>query len=165
MSEEVAANLAVQVVVTVAQFHHPRARELQRTITDAIEALRLRERADWTSLITAFEVFARELHHHMRDEEAHILDRVQFLMVRRQLTYGAMSDARHTFEVLMKEHDKMCVLRRRLELELSKSLHLEPEPGASTVRNAMREFMTAFQDHNDFEQRALAPTMEPFLSD
>lgn len=164
-TESVAAHLAVQIVVTVVQFHHPRARELQRRVTAQLAELGAHHLPEWKALVSAFEVFARELAEHMRDEEGIVLDPVQFLMVRRRLVPGALSDVRDAFEVLRREHDTMQVLKRRLELELANSLGLQSQPGASVVRASMREFITAFTEHHDFEQYALEPALQPFLNE
>ena len=54
-SEQVAARMALQIVVTVAQFHHPRARVLAERVTQCIEALG-EPRSEWTRLISASRV-------------------------------------------------------------------------------------------------------------
>lgn len=124
---------------------------LRRAIGQQLDELGLRARPEWRGLISAFETFARELHRHMREEEA-LLDRAQFLMVRQQLCFGAMSDARGDFDALREEHERMDVLRRRLERELAQT-----SADAPTVRAALREYVAAFVDHHDFEARALWP--------
>ncbi|MFZ5438357.1 MAG: hemerythrin domain-containing protein [Myxococcota bacterium] len=159
--EQVAAHLAVQVVVTVVQFHHPRARALQRRITPLVDELGLRARGEWRGPLSAFDTFSRELTAHMREEEAVLFDRVQFLMVRGQLTFGALGDARADFEALMEEHERMGALRRRLARELDATVSRAAE--LAPVRAALREFVTAFVEHHDFEARALVPTLRPFL--
>lgn len=161
--DRVSAHLAVQVVITVAQFHHPRARELGKRIAAGLETMGAHQKPEWKALVSAFEVFARELNEHMRDEESIVLDHVQFLMVRNRLVPGALSDAHEAFDVLMREHDTMLVLRKRLELELNASSNLQLTPEAISVRGLMREFMAAFTDHHDFEQHALVPVLQPFL--
>jgi hypothetical protein len=163
--EKVAARLAVQVVVTVVQFHHPRARILGRAIEVALTQLREeeRERPEWRRIASAFHVFARELNHHMKEQEHVVLDSVQFLMVRERLVFGALSDVRSSFEALMLEHDKHWVLRRRLEVELTTPTTGHESESALALRGLLRKYMTAFTEHHDFEQFALVPTLQPFL--
>ena len=163
--EKVAARLAVQVVVTVVQFHHPRARELQRAIELGFAQLtdEENERPEWKRVRSAYSVFARELSHHMKEEEQLVLDPVQFLMVRERLTFGALRDLRYGFEALMQEHDKHWVLRHRLELELTNSASRHEREGVLAVRGLLRKYVIAFAEHHEFEQYALLPTLRPFL--
>lgn len=164
---QVAARLALQLVVTVVQFHHPRTHRLEQAVVERLQALgTARARPEWRQVIAAWEVFSRELGRHMNEEQDLILDPLQFLMVRQRLVDGALSDAREPFEALMLERERQRVLRRRLELELTHTVALQHDhPEATAVRQAIRELLTASDEHHDFEQHALVPALERFLRD
>jgi iron-sulfur cluster repair protein YtfE (RIC family) len=164
-TEQVSAQLALQVVVTIVQFHHPRSHELGRAVAASVEALGgARDLPEWKRLITSWEVLARELNHHMQEEEELVLDRVQFLWARARLGFGSLAGTKRSFDELMREHDKLGVLRKRIEDELANTVQLHTLCDESAaVRNAIKQYLSAWHDHDAFERHALIPTLAPFL--
>ena len=164
-TEQVSAQLALQVVVTIVQFHHPRCHELRHAVAARVEALGpSRELPGWKRLIASYDVLARELNHHMQEEEELVLDRVQFLSARSRLVFGSMASTKRSFDELMREHEKLGVLRKRIEDELASTVQLHTTSDeAAAVRNSIKQYLSAWHDHDAFERHALIPTLAPFL--
>jgi hypothetical protein len=132
-------------------------------VVSAAGALGASREPAWKRLIAAWEFISREQTHHMQEQEELVLDRVQFLFARGRLVHGAVKE-RLSFDALMTEHDKLSVLRKRVEDELANTvaLHVDSDE-AARLRNAIKAWLAAFAEHTAFERHALVPTLAPFL--
>lgn len=165
VTDETASRLLLQVVVTILQFHHPRAHETGMTVVRAVRELGPRaQRPEWARPIAAYDAVARALAEHMHEEEETILDRVQILYAQKRLLAGAMSRSKPSFDDMIKEHAEQRDLLAVLESHLAAIVALDGEdPAAKQVRGALSAFADALHAHLTFEDDALVPAAAPFL--
>lgn len=162
LPESICSRLAVQLVVTLVQFHYPRLRGLHREVQR--HAAALEARAEWERLLSSYRVLSREVLELMAEQDALVFDRVQILAVRQRLGYGALQGERREFEQLRARQEALSVVRRRLDESMQDTLrlHTESRVGAE-LRLAIKAFCAAYQEQLDFEQQALVPVLGPFL--
>ncbi|HEY0882017.1 MAG TPA: hypothetical protein VGD87_10830 [Archangium sp.] len=162
LPESICSRLAVQLVVTLVQFHYPRLRGLHREVV--LHSKALAGQPEWERLLSSYRVLSREVLELMGQQDALVFDRVQILAVRKQLAYGTLSGERREFERLRARQEALSVVRRRLEESMQNTLplHAESRAGAE-LRLAIKAFCAAYQEQLDFERQALVPVLGPFL--
>jgi Hemerythrin HHE cation binding domain len=164
VDEPTAAQLLLQLVVTVIDHHHRRAHELGQVVVLAVRELGTpADNPDWVSLISTYDALATALVEHMHEEEEMVLERVQVLHAQGRLVFGALAAAAETITALEVEHQTLRVLGARLsdQLEASRGTLSLKNP---RVHTSLVQFARALDAHLAFEERALAPVLAPFAT-
>ncbi|MFO0549718.1 MAG: hemerythrin domain-containing protein [Polyangiaceae bacterium] len=158
LTEEEAALLLHEAVVTVLSHHHPVAHARITEIKEAV--LRLgsaRATQAWQAVLAGYGELIRSLRHHMHEEEETIFERVQLFHAKRELRFGALVKSLHRIDAMKEEHVELA--SRLTELAALRS-KLEPERGDAAERamlHALESFDVALVHHSRFEDRVIAP--------